>query len=150
MPAFVAGGLLFLGGATFCYYIILPQTLQFFLDFNDWFGWSADWPIDRYIDFVLQMLIAFGVSFELPLLVIILALIGVIDYAFLKYYRRHMIVFLVVFAACVTPTSDPFNLFMLFGPMYFLYEISVFIVHLIGKGKSDGVEIVDVHHSDMK
>jgi len=137
IPAFTAGGLLFVGGALFCFYLILPQALRFFIEWNEWFGWKAQWPIQRYIGFVLQMLVAFGLSFELPLVIAILAKLGIVTQSFLKQYRRHAVVILVVFSACVTPTSDPFTLGMMFGPMYLLfeisllYEISIFIAGLI-------------------
>ncbi len=133
LPAFTAGGLLFVGGAAFCYFLILPQALRFFIEWNEWFGWRAQWPVDAYIGFVLQMLAAFGLSFELPLVIAVLARLGIVTRAFLVLYRRHAIVLLVVFAACVTPTSDPFTLGMMFAPMYFLYEISVVVTGLIEK-----------------
>jgi sec-independent protein translocase protein TatC len=135
IPAFAAGGGLFIGGAVFCYFLIMPQTLQFFIEWNEWFGWKAQWPIQSYIGFVLQMLVGFGLSFELPLVVAILAKLGIVTKAFLVQYRRHAIVALVVIAACVTPTSDPFTLGMMFGPMYLLYEISIFITGIIEKAR---------------
>ena len=124
VPAFAIGGLLFISGVLFCYFMVLPQTIVFFLEFNEWFGWQASWTIQNYIDFCLQMLIAFGVSFELPLVVLILAKLGLVTQAFLREHRRHAIVLLLIFAACVTPTSDPYNLAMLFVPMYLLFELS--------------------------
>ncbi len=130
-PAFAAGGGLFIAGAVFCFFQILPQSLRFFIEWNEWFGWKAQWPIQSYIGFVLQMLVAFGLSFELPLVIAILAKLGIVTQSFLKQYRKHAIVFLVTFAACVTPTSDPFTLGMMFGPMYFLYEVSILIAGMI-------------------
>ncbi|MEM1157861.1 MAG: twin-arginine translocase subunit TatC [Verrucomicrobiota bacterium] len=131
IPAFTAGGILFIGGVFFCFFLILPQALRFFIEWNEWFGWKAQWPIQRYIGFVLQMLVAFGLSFELPLVIAILAKLGIVTQSFLQQYRRHAIVILVVFSACVTPTSDPFTLGMMFGPMYLLYEVSIFIAGIL-------------------
>ena len=71
------------------------------------------------------MLIAFGISFELPLVVLILARLGIVSQEMLRNFRRHIIVGLIIFAACITPTSDPFNLALLFVPMYVLYEVSI-------------------------
>ncbi|MFH1066301.1 MAG: twin-arginine translocase subunit TatC [bacterium] len=132
---FVGGGLLFLLGAAFCYALVLPQAIAFFLDFSAWFGLRPVWTIRHYLDFVLQMIIAFGVSFELPLVILILARLGIVSAAWLRRYRRHAIVALVIFAACVTPTSDPYNLAVLFFPMYALYEISVLLAAWLGKKK---------------
>jgi sec-independent protein translocase protein TatC len=73
------------------------------------------------------MLLAFGVSFELPLVMVILSKLDLVSSNYFVTYRRHAIVILMVFAACVTPTSDPYNLFMLFGPMYLLYEAGIWI-----------------------
>ncbi|MEM6822809.1 MAG: twin-arginine translocase subunit TatC [Verrucomicrobiota bacterium] len=131
IPAFSAGGLLFIGGALFCYFLILPQALRFFIEWNEWFGWRAQWPIQSYIGFVLQMMIAFGLSFELPLVIAILAQLGIVSHEFLSKHRRHAVFALIVFAACVTPTSDPFTLGMMFGPMYLLYELSIGIAWYI-------------------
>lgn len=136
LGAFGTGGLLFLLGAAFCYFLVLPQAIAFFLDFSAWFGLRPTWTIRHYLEFVLQMLIAFGVSFELPLVILILARLGIVSAAWLRRYRRHAIVVLVIFAACVTPTSDPYNLAILFFPMYALYEISVLLAAWLGKKKT--------------
>jgi len=133
LPTFAAGGLLFVAGVMFCYFLILPQALRFFIEWNEWFGWRAQWPIQSYIGFVLQMVVAFGLSFELPLVIAVLAQLGIVSREKLGHYRRHAIVALVVFAACVTPTSDPFTLGMMFGPMYLLYEISIIVAGMIEK-----------------
>lgn len=137
LPAFASGGGLFIGGVLFCYFLILPQALGFFIEWNEWFGWRAQWPIQSYIGFVLQMMIAFGLSFELPLVIAILAKLGIVTKAFLVQYRRHAVVIIIVFAACVTPTSDPFTLGMMFGPMYLLYEISILVTGIIEKRRID-------------
>jgi sec-independent protein translocase protein TatC len=136
IPAFSAGGLLFVGGVAFCYFVILPQAVRFFIEWNEWFGWRAQWPIQSYIEFVLQMLVAFGLSFELPLVVAILSALGIVHTSFLRSHRRHAIVVLVVFCACITPTSDPFTLSMMFGPMYLLFEGSILVSAVIERRRN--------------
>lgn len=125
LPGFFVGGFLFLVGAAFCYFFILSPAIIFFLELNQWIGAKAEWTLQNYLGFTLQMIAAFGLSFELPLVICILAKLGVISSTMLKTYRRHCAVLLVIFAACITPTSDVFSLLALFVPLYFLYEIGI-------------------------
>ena len=124
-PAFTVGALLFLVGATFCYFLVLPQALRFFQDFNRWLGLETSWTMASYTDFILQMLVGFGLSFELPLIMVILARLGILQKTVVAAHRRHAIVILLVVAACVTPTSDPFNLALMFVPLYGLFEMGL-------------------------
>ena len=78
-----------------------------------------------YTDFVLQMLVGFGVSFELPLVMVILARLGILQKAVVAAHRRHAVVALILVSACVTPTSDPFNLALMFIPLYGLFELGL-------------------------
>ena len=125
LPAFLAGAFLFLGGAAFCYFLVLPRALAFFQTFNRWLGLETSWTMASYTDFVLQMLVGFGLSFELPLVMILLARLGVLQRATVVEHRRHAVVILIVLAACVTPTSDPFNLALMFIPLYGLFELGL-------------------------
>lgn len=135
IPTFLAGLGLFLCGVCFCYFLILPKAISFFIDWAEWFGIRPQWPFTQYIGFVLQMMVAFGLSFELPLVIAILSQLGIVESASLGKYRRHAVVAIIIFAACVTPTSDPFTLGMMFGPMYLLYEISILIAKFIERGR---------------
>jgi sec-independent protein translocase protein TatC len=125
LPAFSVGAFLFLIGAAFCYFLVLPQALRFFQDFNQWLGLETSWTMASYTDFVLQMLVGFGLSFELPLVMVILARMGILQKEVVAAHRRHAIVILLVVAACVTPTSDPFNLALMFVPLYGLFELGL-------------------------
>ncbi|MCX6935236.1 MAG: twin-arginine translocase subunit TatC [Verrucomicrobia bacterium] len=125
LPAFSVGALLFLSGVCFCYFLVLPGALRFFQEFNRWLGLETSWTMASYTDFVLQMLVGFGISFELPLIMVILARLGILRKAVVAKHRRHAVVALVVVAACVTPTSDPFNLALMFVPLYGLFELGL-------------------------
>ncbi len=125
LPAFLAGAFLFLLGVSFCYFFVLPRALAFFQSFNLWLGLQTSWTMASYTDFVLQMLVGFGLSFELPLVMILLARLGVLSRAAVVEHRRHAVVVLLVLAACVTPTSDPFNLALMFVPLYGLFELGL-------------------------
>lgn len=125
VPSFIVGAFLFLLGASFCYFIVLPRALAFFQAFNRWLGLETSWTMASYTDFVLQMLVGFGLSFELPLVMVLLARLGILRRATVAEHRRHAVVVLMVLAACVTPTSDPFNLALMFVPLYGLFELGL-------------------------
>jgi sec-independent protein translocase protein TatC len=136
LPTFSFGVLLFLAGVVFCYYLILPQAIEVFLAWGESMRRSFLMPQDQYLEFILQMLIAFGLSFELPLVIIILSKLGIVSTDMLREHRRHAVVIIIIFAACATPTSDPFSLSMLAVPMYLLYELSIFCAAWIERDKS--------------
>ncbi|CAF0696343.1 twin-arginine translocase subunit TatC [Candidatus Methylacidithermus pantelleriae] len=127
IPFFVGGGLLFVGGVLFCYYLLLPQTLRFFFDYGRWLQVETQWTLTNYLSFVCQMLLGFGLAFELPLVVLAANAIGILPAERLRSYRRHAFVVVVVAAACLTPGSDPFSLALLSIPMYLLYEACIWI-----------------------
>jgi len=130
-PIFSAGALLFVGGILFSYFILLPQTLRFFSTYNQWMGIQTDWTLQNYANFVVQMLVSFGLAFELPLIIVLLGLLGILNTSTLIHYRRHAIVAIVIAAACITPSSDPLSLLFLSVPMYLLYEASLLVVKSI-------------------
>jgi len=125
LPTFLAGALLFLLGAAFCYFLVLPRALAFFQNFNRWLGLETSWTMASYTDFALQMLVGFGLSFELPLVMVLLARLGILRRVTVVEHRRHAVVILLLVAACVTPTSDPFNLALMFVPLYGLFELGL-------------------------
>ena len=133
LPVFLVGTFLFLGGALFCYFLVLPRALEFFQDLNRWLGLETSWTMTSYTDFALQMLVGFGLSFERPLVMVILARLGILQQKVVAQHRRHAVVALIVLAACVTPTSDPFNLGLMFIPLYGLFELG-----LAGMGWAQG------------
>ncbi len=126
LPTFSFGVVLFLTGVLFCYFLILPQAIEVFISWGESMRRTYLMPQNEYLGFILQMLVAFGLSFELPLVIIILSKLGIVSVEMLKGHRRHALVIIIIFAACITPTSDPFSLGMLAVPMYFLYELSIF------------------------
>jgi len=137
IPAFVAGAALFVGGAVFCFTLILPQTLKFFYEFDDWLGFRTEWTVQSYIDFVVQMLLAFGLAFELPLILLVLNILRIVRRATLAKYRRHTAFILFLVACCVVPSTDPFSLLMMAGPMYLLFEITLLIMWVIERRRGD-------------
>ena len=89
-----------------------------------------------YIGFVLSLLVAFGVSFEVPLIAIALNLVGVLPYAVLAKSRRWIFFLTIVFAAFVTPTQDPFTMLLMAGPMIVLFEGAIQIARVVDKRRA--------------
>lgn len=129
--AFLAGNLLFYLGIATAYYLIFPLTLRFLADYQLSSAIPNTITLDSYMDNFLSILLVMGITFELPLLTWLLGRAGVLRRSFFSRYRRHAIVILVVAAAVITPTSDPFTLAAVFLPLYLLWELSA---HLTPKG----------------
>ncbi len=122
----LSGTGLFLLGALFSYYIALPMAFQFLMTY----GGDIDKPmisIDQYMGFFTQMCLMFGVAFELPLVIVVLGMLGIVSQAFLKKNRRYAIMTIAVIAAIITP-PDLLSMVMMLAPMWLLFEISVIIV----------------------
>jgi sec-independent protein translocase protein TatC len=132
--------LLFAGGAVLAY-ISLAAGLELLLSLaGD--GVVIALTAPDYIGFVLSLLVAFGVSFELPLIAIALNLVGVLSYEVLAKSRRWIFFLTVVFAAFVTPTQDPFTMLLMAGPMILLFELAIQVARIVDKrrAKRDAAE----------
>jgi len=125
--AFIFSGTgLFLMGVSFVYFLVYPAAFEYLLNF----GGSVDKPmitIDQYLSFFMITTLLFGLSFELPLILVMLAVAGIIDAEFLRKNRRFAIVGLAVVCAIVTP-PDAVSMLMMLGPLWVLYEISILII----------------------
>jgi sec-independent protein translocase protein TatC len=98
-----------------------------------------------YIGFVLSLLVAFGVSFEVPLIAIALNLVGVLSYEVLRRSRRWIFFLTIVFAAFVTPTQDPFTMLLMAGPMIVLFELAIQIARLVDKRRARRADVEHFH-----
>jgi sec-independent protein translocase protein TatC len=137
LPACLTGIGLFVTGVVFCFFIILPRTMGFFIDWAIWLGAEPRYPYQEYISFVLQMLVGFGLSFELPLVIAILAKLNLIGPEILRAHRRHAVVVILLLAAIITPTSDPFTLLAMAVPMYLLFEAGIVAAWWIQRARRD-------------
>jgi len=122
------GGFLFLLGLGFCYFVMLEVALTAAVQFSGWLGFGADeWRAEDYISFVCIFMLVMGVSFELPILILALVKIGLLDYKKLGSFRAYWVVIELVICAFLTPSGDPFTMFLMAIPLQLLYEISVLI-----------------------
>lgn len=137
LPFLVATPVLFLLGASMVYYIVMPVAWQFFASFQQ-FGAEGALPIEllpkvgEYLSLVMRLIFAFGISFELPVLITLLARVGLATSDGLKSKRRYAIVLAFVAAAILTP-PDPLSQISLAVPIVLLYEISILCARMVEK-----------------
>ena len=141
LPGIGIGFGLFLTGVFFCYYVVLPKTLAFFFLDTLKQGWTPSWTVRDYFSFVTQITITFGISFELPVAVLVLVYLGIFSVAFLKRTRAYAMVIVMVFAAIIAPTPDPLTFLSLALPMCLLYETCIWLAVLVER-RRDRVETV--------
>lgn len=121
---------LFWIGVLFAFFAVVPPTLEFLL------GFSTDYmqpmiTVDRYLSFVMNTVLGFGIAFNLPVLVGGLAYFGLVDAAFLKKYRKHMTVVIFIAAAVLTPSPDILSQVLLGLPLMLLYEASIWVAAFV-------------------
>ncbi len=127
----------FLSGVA--YFIMLPYMLQFFATFGT-SGIQNMISIGEYISFVLQLILISGLIFELPMVSYFLSRFGILTPTFMRKYRRHAVVSILIIAAIVTPTTDPFTMGVFSIPMLLLYEVSI-AISSIAKKKRDEMNL---------
>jgi sec-independent protein translocase protein TatC len=124
-----AAALLFLIGAAFAWEIMLPAAIGFLSTWQpDLF--TQQWQANEYIPFVTSLLLWLGLSFETPLIIFIMAKLGLVTPQFLIKQWRFAVVFIAILAAFITPTVDPLNMFLVMIPLLLLYGISILLSFL--------------------
>ncbi len=126
--AFVFGNLMFYLGVATGYFLVFPLAVRFLAEYRLSDHIQAVVSLDSYMDNFFTLLLMMGLVFELPLLAWLLGKMGLITRSFFGRFRRHAIVVLLIVAALVTPTGDPFTLFVVFIPLYGLWEFSAALV----------------------
>jgi sec-independent protein translocase protein TatC len=132
LPVVIGSSFLFVGGLAFAYYLLIPAALNFLVSYG------ADvveqlWSIDRYFEFVLVLLLATGLLFQVPVLQIVLALLGIVSSAQMLKGWKSIVVGAMVVGAVVTPSTDPITQSLLAGAVLGLYFSGVGCVKLLGK-----------------
>lgn len=131
LPALAIGFGLFLTGVLFAYFLVLPRVLEFFSTFSGEMGINNEWTIGKYISFTTQFILIFGLSFELPVVIMTLVFLGIMDYRGMSKSRSYAILGIMVTAAVITPTPDVMTLMLLAGPMYLLYELCILLSWIV-------------------
>lgn len=126
--AFFFGNLMFFLGVLVGYFVVFPLTLRFLATYSISSEIHTMVSLDSYMDNFFGMILVMGAVFELPLLAWLMGKMGFLRRNFFGAYRRHAIVALLVVAALITPTGDPFSLFVVFLPIYALWEMSARLV----------------------
>lgn len=125
---FLGGTVMFYLGCLLGYSVVFPLTLRFLYTFRINAEVTNQLSLDSYMDNFLMLIFVMGVVFELPLVAVLLSRLGILTRSFFHTYRRHAIVALLVLAAIITPSSDPFTLMAVFIPIYLLWELSALLV----------------------
>ena len=139
LPYLVATPILFLLGGMLIYYLVMPLAIKFFLSFET-VGQANTLPIqleakvNEYLSLIMRLIFAFGLSFQLPVLLNLLARVGVIDSGYLKVRRKYFIVIIFAAAAILTP-PDPITQIGLAIPLLMLYELSILSVKITEKNR---------------
>ena len=140
IPYLILTPILFFLGGLLVYYLIMPLAIKFFLSFEN-SGLSTGLPIqleakvNEYLSLIMKLIFAFGISFQLPVVLSLLARVGLIDSKFLKTRRKYVVVIIFAAAAILTP-PDPITQIGLAIPLLILYELSIFSVNIIEKNNS--------------
>ena len=131
VPVLAGATTLFAAGVALSFWVVLPITLKFLHDLTISMGLKPDYRAAEYFGFFMRMCLAFGLVFELPIVIVGLTALRIVTPMMLSRFRRHAFVGCLVLAAFVTPGSDPVSLAALTGPLYLLYELSIVLSSIL-------------------
>jgi len=134
-PFVLISSLAFYSGLMFSFFFVLPFALNFLISYGVNAGFIPQLSIAQYVGFCLWFLLVFGLIFEVPLAITLMAKLGWVDAPFLKKYRKWAFLGAFVGAAILTPTPDPFNQCLMALPMYIFYEVGIISAGVFGKKK---------------
>ena len=140
-PLFALAGGLFALGLMFCNLVILPLVINFFVSFGMDHDVTPLLSVGTYIDFNVKFLLIFGCAFELPLVLTILARVGVVSAQVLAKYRKYAIMAALILSAIVTPDATLVTMLLMAVPLMVLYEIGIIGARIFGRGGPPGVDL---------
>lgn len=127
LPLCISAMVLFLIGAAFSFFLLMPSTIRVAIELNNAFDLESRWTAGNYFNTLTWLVLGSGGVFEFPLIIVLLVWLGIMTTAFLRKYRRHAIVVIFIIAAIVTPTPDPFTQTIFAVPLYALFELAVLV-----------------------
>ncbi|MDR1225081.1 MAG: twin-arginine translocase subunit TatC [Tannerella sp.] len=140
--AFLCGTIMFFIGCAVGYFFVFPMTLRFLATWDISVAIENQSSLESYVDMFIMLIFIMGIVFEMPLVSWLLSKMGLLTRSFFNKYRRHAIVGLLIAAAFITPSGDPFTLGCVFLPLYGLYELSALFVKKAPKEEDDiGTEV---------
>jgi len=119
---------LFAIGCLFSYFVIIPYTLGFLYKYGESIGVSTFFNVSEFIPFVMQLLIAFGFSYQFPLTMWAITLVNIVEPKFWRNNLRYIIIILVIFSALVTPDGSGITMWFVAGPMLLLYLLGMLFI----------------------
>ena len=143
IPISLVGLILFLMGAAFGFFLLMPTTIGGSAELNEYFGFKPMWTPESYYSLLSWLVIGVGAAFEFPLIIVLLVYMRMLSVAFLRKYRRHAIVVIFIVAAIVTPTPDPFTQCMFAAPLYVLFELAIFAGGIVEKRRAIEADVVE-------
>jgi sec-independent protein translocase protein TatC len=135
-PFIIVGSLLFIGGGAFAMLVVVPFAISFLVSFGQDQGLKPMITISSYIDFILKFTLAFGVVFEMPVVITLLSMLGIVTPQFLSKNRKYAILINFVIAAILTPTPDIVNQSLMAGPLIILYEVGIICARVVTRKKA--------------
>jgi sec-independent protein translocase protein TatC len=136
LPIVLAATGLFYAGAFFCYFLVLPVGINFLVTYGSESNLQPMIGLSKYLTFTIGLIFAFGVIFELPLILLILGRLGVVSYTWLAKNRKYALLLNSVASAVLTPTPDAYTMLLMMAPIQVLYEASIWLVRIFGKKKT--------------
>ncbi|HEX8850105.1 MAG TPA: twin-arginine translocase subunit TatC [Gemmatimonadaceae bacterium] len=130
LPILIGAVVLFLAGVAMAYFVVIPLTLDFLLNFQT-ASLDPMITVQEYFSFVISLVVSFGVAFELPIAVVLLTMLGLVTPRFLRKFRRHAAVICVVLGAILSPGDAVTSTIAMAGPLYVLFELSIFLSYFV-------------------
>jgi sec-independent protein translocase protein TatC len=137
LPFSVAASFFFVAGAAFCYYLVFPVAFRFFLEEFTSVGIAAQIRVSEYLTFTSRMLLAFGATFELPVVTFFLARVGLVTHRTMLAWSRYAIVAIFVVAAVLTPGPDIASQMLMATPLLVLYALSIGIAYVVARPRPE-------------
>jgi sec-independent protein translocase protein TatC len=139
LPLAISAWICFVAGGLFCYLVVFRFALDFFAGMA---GNTVEnlWSLSYYLNFMVRFLLAFGIVFEEPVVILMLAKVGIVNKETLTNFRPYAIISMFVLSAIITP-PDPISQMMCAGPLLILYELSIILVGIVEKREQAGGEV---------